>query len=172
MSALSPLSRILRTAVLSIAVTALASPLASAEEAKTPAEVYGDWTVECRDADAGKKVCVLTQTVMTADKKHRLLKLIMGQGEEGAFFTALVPLGVNIPAGVSATIDKNKALPLVLKTCLPQGCIATTRLDEKLGKAIKSGEKLAIGFTMKPGKPLAINGSLKGIREGMKAINL
>jgi invasion protein IalB len=169
---MSALSHILRTAVLSIAVTAFVGPLASAEEAKTP-EVYGDWAVECRDAAAEKKLCVLTQTVMTADKKRRLLKLIMGQGEEGAFFTALVPLGVSIPAGVSATIDKNKALPLVLKTCLPQGCIATTRLDEKLAKSIKSGEKLAIGFTMKPGaKPLAINGSLKGVKDGMRAVNL
>ena len=150
-------------------------PFNANAESKT-GDTFGDWVIECHQATPEKvdtNTCVLTQTVVDKDKKLKLLKIIMGQGKDDAFITALVPLGISISAGVSITLDQNKSFPLILKTCIPQGCIAATKLDSKLLKAIKSGDKISVSFTMKPAeKPIAVGGSLKGVHEGLKAINL
>lgn len=164
----------LRGATLSVIAAGLVNTSAHAE-IKT-GDSYGDWAVECHASGPDKNdknVCVLTQTVVDKDKKLKLLKLIFGRGKDEPFFTALVPLGINIPAGVTATVDQHKPISLTVQTCFQQGCVATTTLDGKLLKEIRSGEKLAINFTMKPSaKSVSINGSLKGIKEGMKAIDL
>ena len=147
--------------------------LANAHAEVKAGDMFGDWAIECRKVEGEKENCVLTQTVVNQEKKQALVKFIVGRRKDEPFMTALVPLGINIPAGVSLGIDQAKAIPLTVQTCLPAGCVATSKLDAKQLKTLKSGEKLVVYFTMKPAdKPVSINGSLKGIHEGMKAVNL
>jgi len=136
---------------------------------------YGDWVVECNETPAsqGKKVCVLTQTIVNKEKNQRLLKLIMGPGRQGPTFTALLPLGTHIPAGVTATLENGKPLAMTLQTCLQQGCIATLPLNAALAKSLRSAKQLVVSFTLGPeGKPIILNGSPRGIDAGLQAINL
>ena len=167
-------SNTLRYATLCMIAAGLVS--ASAHADTKTGDSYGDWAVECHASgpdNNDKNICVLTQTVVDKDKKLKLLKLIIGRGKDAPFFTALVPLGISIPAGVTATVDQHTPISLTIQTCLQQGCVATTALDEKLLKEIRSGEKLALNFTLRPtAKSVSINGSLKGMKDGMKALNL
>jgi len=164
-------AKIIRSAALSILTACLVQTSAFAET--KAGDTFGDWAIECHKAGEDKNACVLAQTVFDKDKKQKLLKIIVGKGKEALFVTALVPLAIDIPAGVSVTLDQGKALPLTVKTCFPAGCVATTKLDSKLLKSIKSAEKLNVSFNLMAGqKPITISGSSNGLAEGLKAAKL
>ena len=136
---------------------------------------FGDWVFECRAVTAGKSLCFLTQTVLAQKGNRRLLKLSLGHNVEKKEneLAALVPLGIHIPSGVSGTIGQDKPFALVVQTCNRQGCVATAKVDAALLKSIQAGEKLAINFsTRKEGKPIVVEATLKGLADGVKAINL
>lgn len=136
---------------------------------------FGDWIFECRAVTAGKNVCALTQTIVTKKDSRRILSLSMGNNEEKkeAELVAVLQLGIYLPSGVTGSVGQEKSFPLIVQRCIQQGCIATAKVDSALLKSLQSGEKLAITFSMQPSaKPIVIEASLKGLTEGMKAINL
>ena len=90
---------IISRAVRQIALTAFIVglfPFNANAESKA-GDTFGDWVIECHQSTPEKadtNTCVLTQTVVGKDKKLKLLKIILGQGKDDSFITALVPLGI------------------------------------------------------------------------------
>lgn len=157
-----------------LALFGISAPQFAAAEPKV-GDQFGDWVYECAALAANKTVCSLSQMIMSKNQNKRIVKFNLGRNEKtkSLDFVALLPLGIALPSGASITIDTGKTYPLSLKTCLQQGCVATYAVDSGLMKALQSGQKLEISFT--PGgaeKPVTINGSLKGLADGMKAANL
>lgn len=164
-------AKIILSAALSILTACLVQTSAFAET--KAGDTFGNWAIECHKAGEDKNACVLAQTVVDKDKKQKLLKIIVGKDKEEPFITTQVPLAIDIPAGVSVTVDQGKAIPLTVKTCLPAGCFATAKLNGKLLKSIKSGEKLNVSFNLMAGqKQITISGSTNGLAEGLKAAKL
>ena len=147
-------------------------------EAKVEAKVgdrFGDWVLECRAVTAGKNVCFLSQTMVTKKGNRRLLKLNLGNNADKKEneLVVITQLGIHLPTGVTGTIGQDKPFPFTVQTCTRQGCLTTAKVDGALLKALQTGEKLAIKFSMlAAGKPITLEASLKGLAEGMRAINL
>ena len=134
---------------------------------------FGDWVLECQAVAAEKNICALTQAVKKGNRPVLRLRIQQGSDKKNLELVAWVPLGIHIPAGVTGAVDKEKAIPLTVQTCIRAACIATTKLDDSLLKSTQSGEKLAISFSLKAGsKPEVVEVSLKGLTEGLKASNL
>lgn len=136
---------------------------------------FGDWVLECRAVAAGKNVCFLTQTMVTKKGNRRILKLSLGNNAEKKEneLMAMMPLGIYLPSGASGAVGQEKPFPFVVQRCTRQGCVATAKVDNALLKAMQSGEKLTIKFSMQAtGKPADVEVPLKGLADGVKAIGL
>ena len=136
---------------------------------------FGDWVFECKALAEGKTACMLTQTIATQKDNQRIVKFSLARNEkkDSLMLNALLPLGIHLPSGVSGTIDQGKPFQYTLETCIHPGCIATYPVDSSFVKALQGGQKLNINFTVGGGKkPISINGSLKGLADGIKATNI
>ncbi|MDZ4203013.1 MAG: invasion associated locus B family protein [Gallionella sp.] len=160
----------------SVIFAAFISPLAQTAQAEVKAgDRFGDWVFECAALAEDKTTCALTQTLQSKQGNQRIVKFNLARNEaKGRIqLTAVVPLGIHLPSGVSGAIDKNKPFQYTLQTCLQPGCIATYAVDGNFLKAMQAGQTLTIRFSGNGGKtPFSFDGSLKGLSEGMKAAKL
>lgn len=136
---------------------------------------FGDWLFECTALAEDKTACALTQTIVSQKNNRRIVKFNLAHNEKngGVMLTALLPLAIHLPSGVSGAIDQGKAFTFTLQTCLPHGCIATYPVDGSFLKSMQNGKKLSISFTAY-GKtqPAHITGSLEGLAAGLKAADI
>lgn len=149
----------------------------AAEAAVKAGDRFEDWAVECHTFDKDKTLCVLSQTITAAKTNQRIAKLSFRQNDPAVdpVFTAIVPLGIILPAGVAMVLSTGQAqpvaVPLTVETCTPQGCIATTRVNAALLKVMQTADGFGIRFVPQPkAKPVTIKGSLKGFAAGYKAL--
>ena len=157
------------------ALFAFALPHAAAYAEVKVGDSFGDWVFECTALAEGKTNCALTQTIMSEKGNQRIAKFNLARNENkgGIQLTAIVPLGVHLPSGVFGVIDQGKQFQYSVQTCVQQGCIATYMVDSSFLQALQAGQKLNIKFSGNGGKqPFSIDGSLKGLAEGMKATKL
>ena len=80
----------------------------------------------------------------------------------------VAPLGLYIPSNITAKVDGDYSIPLVLQTCTQQGCIAIAKADRKVVKALKAGNKLVVSFAANANDPaINIDVSLEGVSAGL-----
>lgn len=152
----------------------LTLPKLAVAEAKV-GDQFGDWVYECAAIAENKTICSLSQTILSKNQNKRIVKFNLGRNQKSKAldFTAILPLGINLPTGASIVIDSGKAYSLTLKTCIQQGCIAIYTTDASFIKTLQNGQKLNISFTLAGAEaPITISGSTKGLAEGIKAANL
>lgn len=154
----------------------LAAPQARAEAPKS-GDHFGDWIFTCRALGPGQTECGLAQTIsIKSDKgQGRILSLYLQrrkiEKERKLVLYAIVPLGIYLPTGVAARVDKGEQFPLLVRTCTAGGCEAVTEIDDAKLAQLKAGQTLAVGF--KPnaqGKTYTVPASLKGITKGLEAL--
>lgn len=136
---------------------------------------FGDWVFGCKALAAGKNACFLSQSVMAKKGNRRLLMLSLGNNIEKKEneLAAMLPLNIYLPSGVSATVGQDKPFSFVVQRCSRQGCVATAKVDSSLLKSLQSGEKITVKFSTKTdGKPAEVEATLKGLADGVKALNL
>jgi invasion protein IalB len=134
---------------------------------------FGDWVFACRALAENKTACELAQVIVT-EKNQKIARLSVTKNNQTnkLLLTALVPLGVNIPAGVSGLIDQTK-LSFTLEACIAAGCIANAPLDMQILKSNNAEQKFTINFNLGQNqKVVTVNGSTKGLYDGIKAIKL
>jgi invasion protein IalB len=83
--------------------------------------------------------------------------------------TALLPLGLSIPAGVQVSVDDGPEMALTLERCLRAGCVAGRVLSAEDIATLRRGTVLAIRFDAAPGRTVDLEGSLSGISAGLDA---
>ena len=145
---------------------------AASAEAKV-GDRFGDWVFECRALAADVNICALTLTILHKknNRPHVKLSLMTSGGKKEQELHVLLPLGIHLPSGVSAAVGQDKPFPLTVQNCTQQGCMATVKVDSTLLKTMQSGDKLTISFSRQPAaNPIVVEGSLKGLAEGLKAI--
>jgi invasion protein IalB len=149
----------------------LAAPTAARAEARV-GEKFGDWTFECQAIADGKTDCALTQILVNKQTNQPVLKFMLTRGKKAddVELKALIPLGIDIQAGVSGSIDEKPTLKFVLETCVQPGCLASVKVKGALLDSMKAGKALNISFTQKSsGNKLSFSGSLKGLSDGVAA---
>jgi len=133
---------------------------------------FGDWVFECQAIADGKTDCALTQTLVNKQTNQPVIRLILARSKGGddVELKVLVPLGIDLQAGVSGSVDDKIPLKFVLETCIQAGCLGTAKTKGGILDAIKSGAALNLSFTGKgAGNKVSVAGSLKGIADGITA---
>lgn len=144
--------------LLALAVLSLGLPLQAraAEPSKTTA-TYGNWTVTCAQAEAGKACQMAIKLDLTDDAGQRrpLLEMVIGPGEggNGARLVLRLPLEVALraPVTLAAGPKGDEAGEELLQgqylACLPSGCLADAILTGGAVAALSAAAEAKVGFT-------------------------
>lgn len=160
-------------AVLSVLIAAGASSAVHAAEAKPNGDQpFGDWVLHCTKTTNGEQVCALHQKILASDTKLPVAAFALARNKDSheLRLAAILPLGLDIPAGVSGKAGA-APLPFTIQTCVRRGCIASTTLDDKLLEALRGTDAFSVTFKMRiVEEPTTMPVSLKGLDEGLKAL--
>lgn len=162
-----------RAALSGLILLAAVTPALAAERKPAPGTGFGDWQVECEKAADGQSRCFLTQTQLLKDSNVRLLKMSLGYiGAKGEpVLVALLPLGLDLRAGVVMRLDDGGEAPLPFQQCVQDGCIASARLDAKGLTAFMKAKTLRLGVMPYAGaQSVTMVISLKGVAAGLEAL--
>jgi invasion protein IalB len=141
----------------------------------TAGETFGDWVFECRAVAENQTSCALTQTLISAQTQQAVAKFSFTRSQETSTLTllTLLPLGLDLSAGVQGRVDGKDAMEYKLETCVAAGCFARSLISAEVLEAMKAGTALGVSFTVKGyTEPMTLTGSLKGFTEGMNATGL
>jgi invasion protein IalB len=133
---------------------------------------FGHWVLRCITLDGNKEACALHQRLHGETTKAPVASFAIADNEKGADhrLTAILPLGLDIPAGVSGKLGK-QTLSYQVQTCLPRGCIANTALTPEDIAALKSEKSFTTSFRIRGvTEPVTVTVSLEGLAEGLKAL--
>jgi len=162
-----------RAALSGLILLAAVTPALAAERKPAPGTGFGDWQVECENAADGQPRCFLAQTQLLKESNVRLLKMSVGYiGAKGEpVLVALLPLGLDLRAGVVMKLDNGDEAPLPFQQCLQDGCVASTRLDAKALAAFAKAKTLRLGVMPYAGtQSVTMVVSLKGVAAGLDAL--
>lgn len=156
-------------AVLGLALLAGGTAGAAGKAADKP---FGDWVLRCTEVRAGVTDCILQQKIISQESKLPVAAFAIGSHEQSKALrlTAVLPLGLDIPAGVSGKAG-DVPLEFTVQTCVKRGCVASTALDEKLLSALHGRDAFTTTFRMRGvQQAVTLPVSLKGLDEGLKAL--
>jgi len=145
--------------------------------AATPAdkatnEPFGDWTLHCAEIKPGVTDCVLRQRIVSQETKLPVASFAFGTQEQSKALrlTAILPLGLDIPAGVSGKAG-DVPLAFTVQTCVRRGCVASLMVDEKALAGLHGRDAFTATFRMRGvAEAVTLPVSLKGLDEGLKAL--
>ncbi|MGH6947735.1 MAG: invasion associated locus B family protein [Kiloniellales bacterium] len=143
------------------------------DDGEEPAQRFEDWTLRCAapPEQPTERACYLVQNVFNRDSGQRLLQLAIGhfavERRLGALIT--LPLGIQLPPGITITIDGKNPLKLQAERCLPHGCQFQLLLDDALVGRFKAGNMGGIAVFNLSNREVMVPFSLKGFTAGFKA---
>lgn len=162
------------------ALAAGASPTMPSPDsgAKVYIKEYGSWTYRCDTTSTGglqSAQCQIFQKMGIKDKNQiipvSLLIFTKPIGQAGYNLSAVVPLGVQLSAGVSFSADKMPPVVKSIDVCKAQGCIVASQPAGGLVEEMQRGENGHLVFVQEDGHPFAVNFSLDGFSDAVAALN-
>ncbi|MGO6697902.1 invasion associated locus B family protein [Rhizobium ruizarguesonis] len=140
---------------------------------------FDDWYYRCTGS-AGTEACEVAQVAQVAKdgKPVNILTLAIaaspagsqGKGEKGKprlLLTALLPLNVYLPSGLSIKADGKPVAKLDYRNCNQSGCWAQLALDTKTATALKKGSTAEGLVRLMNGQDVNIRFSLKGLKPAL-----
>lgn len=127
-------------------------------------ETYGDWTVDCRIANA-QRLCVLAQSQGNSQTGQRVFAIELRTPKDGrAEGTILFPFGMKLENGAILRLDdKDLGQGLRFSTCMAQGCLLPISFPTVATDAMKAGKGLTVAaLNLSNGEPVSFNVSLTG----------
>lgn len=134
---------------------------------------FGDWVFECAAIAEGETLCSLVQVLAVKQSNRAIARFNVSKNkaENAIEFTAQLPIGLDIPAGVSIALDTEAPIPLTILTCGRRGCLAQAKLASKSIDQVKDDKKISLTFKMRgAANPTTISGSQKGLKQGIAAL--
>ncbi|MBY3294387.1 invasion associated locus B family protein [Rhizobium laguerreae] len=140
---------------------------------------FDDWYYRCTGS-AGTEACEVAQVAqVTKDGKPvNILTLAIaaspagsqgkgGKGKPRLMLTALLPLNVFLPSGLSIKADGKPVAKLDYRNCNQSGCWAQQALDTKTAAALKKGSSAEGLVRLMNGQDVNIRFSLKGLKPAL-----
>ncbi|MFS8146238.1 invasion associated locus B family protein [Rhizobium sp. BR 249] len=140
---------------------------------------FDDWYYRCTGA-AGAEACEVAQVAQVAKdgKNVNVLTLAISaapadprnKGEKGKprlMLTALLPLNVFLPSGLSIKADGKPVAKLDYRNCNEAGCWAQQALDTKTAAVLKKGATAEGLVRLMNGQDVNIRFSLKGLKTAL-----
>jgi invasion protein IalB len=137
------------------------------------------WTKLCREiavADPAKgeankgegktnvNFCQVFRERLSPGTGSRLLAVsaVLRSDTKDKALSVTVPLGVDLRAGLQATIDGGEPIPISFARCTAGGCIATVELTSEWLKSLKAGQQLVLKGKGPRGKEASLEVPLSG----------
>nr|WP_246732595.1 invasion associated locus B family protein [Rhizobium leguminosarum] len=152
---------------------------APAQPAPVKSQKFDDWYYRCTGS-AGTDACEVAQVAQVAKdgKPVNILTLAIaaspagsqGKGDKGKprlMLTALLPLNVFLPSGLSIKADGKPVAKLDYRNCNQSGCWAQQALDAKTAAALKKGSTAEGLVRLMNGQDVNIRFSLKGLKPAL-----
>ncbi|KPH05811.1 invasion associated locus B family protein (plasmid) [Rhizobium acidisoli] len=137
---------------------------------------FDDWYYRCTGS-AGAEACEVAQVAQVAKdgKPVNILTLAISappatpsdKGKPRLMLTALLPLNVFLPSGLSITADGKPVAKLDYRNCNQTGCWAQLALDTKMTAALKKGAAAEGLVRLMNGQDVNIRFSLKGLKPAL-----
>lgn len=160
-----------------LAAVMFTSSAASAQEAVVPTlsggasqvtEVFGDWQVIC-GAVAELRNCVLSQEQLLDDGR-RLILVNLAPGSSGDYAVSMiVPFGLLIAEGLTASVDQKplNASALKFHSCQPVGCLVEASFGSADLQALRAGKEWSLSGVADDGQNYVFQLSLAGLTAAM-----
>lgn len=156
-----------------LAQTKTKAPAAKPAAAKKPSS---PWLVQCGSiGEKNQRFCRIQNSIKFKKTGQRLLGVVIqAQDKEPKIAMQLsLPHGLYLPAGVIFKVDEGKEARLVIETCNPEGCYASTGMDENLLETMKKGTEMLVAFQANTNKEqITIPVSLKGFSSAFTKVKL
>lgn len=114
-------------------------------------ETYQDWTLNCTNDATGARLCEVSQE-QSMNGMFALAMFISAPTDAGAAVTFLVPLGVQLSAGLALNVDEVPLVETGFEQCVQLGCVARVDMTEDSLSTMRTGEKAELIVTA-PGAP-------------------
>ncbi len=130
---------------------------------------FKDWTGKCETVN-GSQLCTISQAVTDGEGRPQAA-VIIGKIDEkiGLAARVIVPLLVNLRAGLKLVVDGEQIAHAPYSYCDPIGCSVIVGLDNKLVSKFKAGSKLTVSFIDMRGET-SYPVSLSGITSALNAL--
>lgn len=156
-----------------LATCLLVALFATPAQAQNPhGKIYDSWRIQCNSATGAPSACRMFQNVVVKDSREPILRFFVGYTEESTAPIGLfvVPLGINLPSGITLKIDDGQTYELTVEVCLPNGCQVRFGFDENFLNLFRRGNGATVSFFGGNRQPFDIPVSLKGFTAALEAI--
>lgn len=146
---------------------AMAQTAEGVQAPSTLSETYEAWTVQCANRVEGEqtqRTCQMSQELLQQGTGQRVLMIAIGNTDQGAKGTMVLPFGLRLSDGISVNIAEEEVLRGVFRTCLPAGCVSEIDLSEELLGKLANAEAASVLMTADNGQPAKTDVSLKGFK--------
>ncbi|MBX4995297.1 invasion protein IalB [Rhizobium binae] len=137
---------------------------------------FDDWYYRCTGSD-GAEACEVAQVAQVAKdgKPVNVLTLAISappagpadKGKPRLVLTALLPLNVFLPSGLSIKADGKLVAKFDYRNCNHTGCWAQLALDNRTAAALKKGAGAEALVRLMNGQDVNIRFSLKGLKPAL-----
>lgn len=148
----------------------------AAPEPTIKPQKFDDWYYRCTGA-AGAEACEVAQVAQVAKDGKNVTVLTLAisaapaeaqsKGTSRLILTALLPLNVFLPSGLSLKADGKPVVKLAYRNCNQSGCWAQQALDTKTTAALKKGTTAEGLVRLMNGQDVNIRFSLKGLKPAL-----
>lgn len=152
------------------------SPVPAEQAPAIKSQKFDDWYYRCMGSE-GAEACEVAQVAQIAKdgKPVNVLTLAISappadKGDKGRprlVLTALLPLNVFLPSGLSIKADGRSVAKLDYRNCNQTGCWAQLALDSKTAAALKKGATAEGLVRLMNGQDVNIRFSLKGLKPAL-----
>lgn len=155
-----------------LAGTLAAAPSMAGQTKNSDDKSFGDWSLHCAKNSLGEEACALHQKIMSRETRLPVaaFSLARNNTSHDLRLAAILPLGLDVPAGVSGKAG-DVPLAFQVQTCVRRGCVSTTQVDDRLLETLHRGQGFTVTFKMRGvSDPTTVSISANGLDEGLKAL--
>jgi invasion protein IalB len=132
--------------------------------------LYGNWRLGCPALSDQKGSCTLQLPVVDSQSGATVANLLMGHSPSGIKLEVTLPLEVLIVPGMGMVVGSDKVRTYHYDTCMPQGCITSISVDDKLMDSLQKAQRVQLLFALPNSKkPYGISVELKGLADAHAA---
>ena len=134
---------------------------------------HQDWQSLCELREE-KTICQISQTLKKENdgQVSFAMRITLSKQDNKIFMEVVLPLGLDLPAGIAFQVDEGNEINLPFATCVAQGCAAGVVTEEAFLNQLRKGTIMRVAF-----RPFAqtqtslLNVSLSGFTSAMKVLS-
>lgn len=143
----------------------------SAEDGAQQAVGSTGWGVQCNSVGQDLQCSALNSVVTTpGNQLVTRVSIRIGPGEDQHTITVQLPLGLNLPQGITLGVDDGEATTFLIDTCLQSGCFVAETITDNFLNTLKAGENLSILMTSNNGAQNTVQVSLAGFTAAVEKL--